>query len=75
MVIDSDNKVEGSPKMPEEDDVEGFATDEPRPMKKIKSATNEECCTGNADNGCHNFYLSWDLYFLGIYLLLCICVL
>ncbi|CBI37975.3 hypothetical protein VitviT2T_002994 [Vitis vinifera] len=51
LVIDSDNKVEGSPKMPEEDDVEGFATDEPRPTKKIKSATNEECCTGNADNG------------------------
>ena len=57
MATDSDNKVEGSPKLPEEDD-------EPRPTKKAKSAVDEEYCTGKEDNGCPNFslsgtYISW----------------
>lgn len=37
--------------MPEEDDVDGIATDEPRPRKKTKSAIDPGSCTGKAGNG------------------------
>lgn len=53
LVTNSVNKVEGSPKTPEQDDVDGSATDDPRPTKKVK--TDEDCCSGKADNGCQNF--------------------
>lgn len=69
---DLDNKVEGSARMPEEDDVDGIATDEPRPRKKIKSAIDAGSCTGKAGNG-RITSLSVGTLFLGCYVLLCIC--
>ncbi|KAK9286631.1 hypothetical protein L1049_015031 [Liquidambar formosana] len=44
---DSIDKVEHSPKVPEEDDVDGvLETDELRPLKKAKPVIDEYCCSG-----------------------------
>lgn len=58
VACDSNNEIDDNPQLPKEDDyaTPTFASDELRPMKKVKPCADEDCHPEELDNGWFIFY-------------------